>query len=98
MKEIILKSGVPYSYKCDVEVCDINNGKVRKRCTLSVTYGEQNVAELKAKGVLTVGDVLKSYRDWLYDTIKVLLSFDIKIIEGEEELFEIIKNHISDKF
>ena len=51
MKEIILKCGVPYSYKCDVEVCDINNEKVRKRCTLSVTYGEQYVAELKAKGL-----------------------------------------------
>ena len=98
MKEITLICESPYSYKCDISVCDSYNGKLRKRCNISVMYGESDVDELKKSGVSEIEEAIESYRSWLYDTISALLSHEIKIVSGEEELTEIIREHIKDYF
>ena len=98
MKEITLICDKPYAYKCDISVYDYHNDGLRKRCMISAEYSKDDIAELKSKGIKTADEALKVYKTWLEDTIKVLLSCDITIVKGEEELMDIIKKHISDEF
>ncbi len=91
----------PYFNHVKVGVYDQNGDEWRKRCMIDVEYGESDLEQIKKNLQLgggcdcdTENAVIEYYRSWMYDLIKRLISSDWTAESGEEEVLEIVREHL----
>ena len=100
MKEIKLVPDFIFSSRMEISVIDFPDGekcKERERLRVSLEYAESDIRELIKKG-LDLDRTMEYYREWLYDIIKVNIAQDWIPIEGYDEVFNIVEEHIKKYF
>lgn len=100
MKEIKLEAILIFGSRMEISVKDFPDGekcRERERCRVSLEYAKSDVDELIKKG-LDLDGAIDYYKDWLYNVIKVNISQDWIPIEGYDEVFTIVEEHIKKYF
>ena len=100
MKEIKLVSDLIFSSRMEISIIDFPDNekcKERERCRVSLEYAKSDVDELIKKG-LDLDRAIEYYKDWLYNVVKVNIAQDWIPIEGYDEVFNIVEEHIKEYF
>ena len=92
----------PYFNHVKVGVYDKNGDEWRKRCMIDVEYGESDIADIMKKlcesGKMekenATEEIIAYYKAWMYDLIKRLISSDWTAEAGEDEVLEIVREHL----
>lgn len=97
MHKIKLVPDKPFYNNCDITVYDVTGEKEKKRCKVTVEYGEADVRQLKGQG-RDYQAAMEHYQEWLYQVVKHYIADDWECAEGLEEIMEIISGHIKSYF
>ncbi|MBQ1395675.1 MAG: hypothetical protein IIY84_00060 [Eubacterium sp.] len=91
-KEIVLIPDIPYTYKVDVDVCDlpVPGGKPRKRCRVTVDFLPGDIEEMKGRG-MSEEEILAHYDAYLYDLVRSSLVSEWTCVSGREEVLDIVR-------
>ncbi len=97
MHKIKLVPDQPFYNSCDITVYDVTGEKEKKRCKITAEYAKVDVQQLKDRG-LDLAGAMEYYKDWIYKVVRHYIADDWECVQGQEEILEIIREHIEQYF
>ncbi len=97
MKKIKLVMERPFPTNVDINIIDVTEGKERRRGGLTAEYAKIDLKPVLDRGG-SLEDAMKDYEDWLYRALRRYLLDECEIVEGREELLQIIRERIGKFF
>ena len=90
MKKIKLVMERPFPTNVDINIIDVTEGKERRRGGLTAEYAKIDLKPVLDRGG-SLEDAIQDYDDWLHRTLRRYLLDECEIVEGREELLQIIR-------
>ncbi len=97
MKKIKLVMERPFPTNVDIHIIDVTEGKERRRGGLTAEYAKIDLKPVLDRGG-SLEDAIQDYDDWLHRTLRRYLLDECEIVEGREELLQIIRERIGKFF
>ena len=97
MKKIKLVMERPFPTNVDFSIIDVTDGKELRRGGLTAEYAKVDLKPVLDRGG-SLEDALQGYEDWVYQTLRRYLLDECEVVEGLDELLEIIRERIGKYF
>jgi hypothetical protein len=97
MKKIKLVMDRPFPTNVGISIMDVTDGQERRRGGLTAEYARIDLKPVLDRGG-SLEDAMEDYDNWLRGALRRYLLDECEIVEGREELMQIIRERIEKYF